>query len=199
MNPRLLPVMIFVLLMVMAVPLVMRLRMGSAPEPVTLKTLDLGNDRVIRITIEPNSQRTLSLHYHVDVQGQSKIEHAFFGTLPRTATPPDFEIYRTEQGDLIGLAQAAAPDRIIILHDFASGDSWPYRSVTYKDTDTRKSYPYYENEEQIMARGEALFQRLADANPQPPLDLLRTMASRPLSIPKSHPTPPDAMPTSDKK
>jgi len=185
MNPRIFPVMIFILLTVMAVPLVLRLRNSTAPEPVTLKTLDLGADRVIRITVALNSQQTLSLHYHVDINGKTVVDHAFFGTLPRTAPPPDFVTYTAEDGDLIGLAQAVKPDRIIILHDFASGDSWPQRIVTYEDVDTRKSYPYYEEEGPIMARGDALYERLILNHPDTPLELLRTMASRPLAMPES--------------
>ncbi len=194
MNPRLIPLIIFVLLMMMSVPLVMRLRKSTAPEPVQIQELDMGDGRGIRVTVKPNSQRTLSLHYHVDNPGKPSIENAFFGTLPRTSPPPSFVMYTADDGDLVGLAQASVPDRIVILHDFASGDSWPQRRVTYKDADTRKSYPYYEEEEQIMARGEAMFERLREANPQPALELLRTMASRPLSIPTGQTQPPPPPP-----
>ncbi len=183
MNPKLISVALFLILIVAVVPLVMRLRAGAVPDPVTLKELDAGSGRSVRITVEPNSQRTLSLHYHVDHPGQPPVEHAFFGTLPRTSPPPDFVTYTADDGDLIGIAQASVPNRIIILHDFASGDSWPLRIVTYKDTDPRHLYPYYEGEEQIMARGEAMFARLSDAHPDSSLELLRTMSSRPLTIP----------------
>jgi hypothetical protein len=189
MKPRLVPLMIFLLLMVMAVPLVLRLRMASTPQPVTITKLDLGQDKTIRVTVKPNSQQTLSLHYHVNAPGKPPIENAFFGTLPRTSPPPEFVTYSADHGNLVGLAQASKPNRIIILHDFVTNDSWPHRIVTYKDTDTRRSYPYYEEEPQIMARGEALFSRLTQANPDTPLELLRTMASRPLTVPTAPPQP----------
>ncbi len=189
MNPRILTMVVFILLMVLAVSFFTRMRQSTAPEPVVLKTLDLGNDRAIRITVEPNSQRTLSLHYHVDAEGQTLIDHAFFGTLPRTSPPPEFVTYIANDGDLVGLAQVVAPNRIILLHDFATGDSFPHRPVAYKENDTRKSYPYYEDEGPILARGEALFERLTAEHPDPPLELLRTMASRPLTIPTSQPVP----------
>lgn len=188
MNSRLLTMVVFILLMIVAVSFFTRMRNNAAPEPVEITTLDLVPDRSIRITVEPNSQRTLSLHYHVKAGGQTQIDRAFFGTLPRTSPPPGFVTYTADGGDLVGLAQAVAPDRVIILHDFATGDSFPHRHVTYKDTDTRKSYPYYEDEEPILARGEALFERLVAGNPDHSLELLRTMASRPLSIPAYEPT-----------
>jgi len=189
MNQRLLTMVVFILLTVLAVTFFTRMRKSSAPDPVTLHAIEFGPGRVIRITVEPNSQQTLSLHYHVDVAGEMVVEHAFFGTLPRTSPPPSFLTYTAAEGDLIGLAQEAAPNRIVILHDFATGDSFPHRSVTYKDSDTRKSYPYYEDEGPILARGEALFARLSADPTDPPLELLRTMASRPLTLPIHEPLP----------
>lgn len=183
MNPRLIAVMLFLLLMVAAVPLVMRLGISKKPEPVTLASIDVGTERLISITVEPNSQQTLSLHYDVLIDGQPVVEHAFFGTLPRTSPPPSFVTYTGGAGDLVGIAQASAPNRIIILHDFAAGDSWPMRIVTYKDTDPRHLYPYYEEAESILSRGEELFARLTEDNPDSSLELLRTLGTRPLSIP----------------
>ena len=183
MRPKLIPVLIFVLVTVMAVPLVMRLRPGKQVDPVKITDLDVGSGRVFRITVESNSQQTLSLHYHVDIDGQPQIEHAFFGTLPRTAPPPGFVIHADESGDLVGLAQATVPDRIVILHDFATGESWPMRKVTYKDIDPQHIYPYYEEKESILARGEDMFARLGRALPDQELELLRTMGTRPLTVP----------------
>jgi hypothetical protein len=183
MRSKLIPAIIFLLVTVLAVPLMMRLGKGRAPEPVTITELDAGPGRVIRVTVEPNSQQTLSLHYHVEVDGQPQVEHAFFGTLPRTSPPPVLLIHREEGGDLVGLTQASVPNRIIILHDFATGESWPLRKVTYKDIDPNHIYPYYEEEEPIMARGEDLFTRLSQALPDQPLELLRTMGTRPLTVP----------------
>ncbi len=190
MNPRLIYVAVLGVLVIAVMPLAMRFRASQAPDPVTLKELDVGYGRVIRVTVEPNSQGTLSLHYHVDEGGQAVVEHAFFGTLPRTSPPPDFVAYSAEGGNLVGVAQVSVPNRILLMHDFVSGDSWPMRIITYKDTDPKHLYPYYEEEVPLMARGEALFLRLSNALPQASLELLRTMASRPLSLPISQPTPP---------
>lgn len=194
MNPKIIPVLLFVLVAVMAVPLMMRLGMGEEPEPVTLAELDAGPGRVIRITIELNTQQTLSLHYHVEVDGQLTVEHAFFGTLPRTSPPPSFVLHTAEAGNLVGVAQASYPDRVIILHDFTSNDSWPMRIVTYKDTDPQHLYPYYEEADAITARGEALFARLVEGNPDKTLELLDTLGMRPLSIPTAQAETGDANP-----
>lgn len=183
MRPKLIPLLIFLLVTVMAVPLFMLLGAGKQIEAAPITDLDVGPGRVLRITVESNTQRTLSLHYHVDVDDQPQIEHAFFGTLPRTSPPPGFVIYTAEAGDLIGIAQATVPDRIIILHDFAAGESWPMRKVTYKDIDPQHIYPYYEEEDSIMARGEDQFARLVQALPDRELELLRTMGTRPLTVP----------------
>jgi hypothetical protein len=183
MNPRLITFIIFMILIIGGMALVKGLRQNSAPELVTLNTLGVGDDRDIRITVELNQQKTLSLFYHVDIQGQTVVKRAFFGTLPRTATPPGFVTYDADQGNLLGIAQASVPNRIIILHDFTSGDSWPMRLVTYKDTDPKHLYPYREEEAPILTRGEALFSRLNEALPESELELLRTMSSRPLTIP----------------
>ncbi len=185
MNPKLISVMVFVILIVAVVPLVLRLRMGQRPDPVMLSDLEVGPGRLIRITVEPNSQSTLSLHYHVNAQGEQVVEHAFFGTLPRTSPPPEFLTYSVEDGELVGVAQVSVPNRILLMHDFASGDSWPMRIVTYKDSDPKHHYPYYEEQAPLLARGDALFQRLSSGNPQGSLELLRTMSSRPLAFPTS--------------
>jgi len=184
MSHKLIAVMVFVLLMVAVVPLMLRLRAGSQPEPVTIWELDAGTDRAIHITVEPNSQGTLSLHYHVAAGNDKKIDHAFFGTLPRTSPKPGFVTYTADEGELLGIAQAAAPHQIVILHDFADGESFPMQTVTFKDTDTHKSYPYYEEQDSILARGDALFDQLAQAHPDTTLTLLRTMGMRPLVLPK---------------
>ncbi|MEZ6193546.1 MAG: hypothetical protein R3C45_19935 [Phycisphaerales bacterium] len=183
MNSKVIPVLVFVMVAVMAVPVMMRLGMGEKPEPVTLAELDAGMGRVIRITIEANTQQTLSLHYHVMVDGQPTVEHAFFGTLPRTSPPPGFVLHTAESGNLVGVAQASYPDRIIILHDFTNNDSWPMRIVNYKDTDPQHLYPYYEEADSITTRGEALFARLVKDNVDKSLELLDTLGMRPLSIP----------------
>lgn len=192
MNPKVIPVFLFVLVAVMAVPLMMRLGLGEKPGPVVLAELDAGPGRVIRVTVELNTQQTLSLHYRVEVDGQATVEHAFFGTLPRTSPPPSFVLHTAEAGGLVGVSQASYPDRVIILHDFAGNDSWPMRMVTYKDTDPRRLYPYYEEADAITARGGALFARLVKDNPDTTLELLDTLGMRPLSIPTVQPQPADA-------
>lgn len=192
MRPKLIPVLIFLLVAVMAVPLVMSLGSRKQIDPVKVTDLDVGAGRVFRITVETNFQQTLSLHYHVDIDGQPQIEHAFFGTLPRTSPPPDFVIYADGSGDLVGLAQVTVPDRIVIIHDFATGESWPMRKVNYKDNDPQHIYPYYEEKDSIVARGEAMFARLDQALPDQELKLLRTMGTRPLTVPdgRTNATPP---------
>ena len=189
MKAKLTPVVIFVLIAVMAVPLFTGLISSRKVDPIELASLDVGPARVIRITVEQNSQQTLSLHYYVEVDGQTVIDHAFFGTLPRTATPPSFVVYAPASGSggVVGIAQAAVPNRIVILHDFDTGESYPYRDATYKDTDPDHLYPYYEQQEAIEARGEALFVRLQEALPDTELDLLRTMGLRPLAVPDVQP------------
>ncbi len=191
MNPRLIAVMIFVLVTVALVPLVLRLRKGAKPQPVALTTMDLGEGRAIRMTVEPNSQGTLSLHYHITVNDEPKIDHAFFGTLPRTSPPPGFVLHSDIDGGLVGVAQASAPNRIVILHDFENGRSWPRRTVTYKDNDPNHLYPYYEDEDTILSRGDAIFSQLAEANPDQSLELLRTMGMRPLTLPGAQTTTSD--------
>lgn len=183
MNPRLVAVTLFVLLAVMIVPIMMRLGLGKKPEPAPIDQIDVGPGRTIRVTVQPNSQGTLSLHYHVNVDGKPVVERAFFGTLPRTATPPGFVTFSAEDGDLIGITQTSALNRVVILHDFATGESWPMRITIYKESDPQHLYPYYEEEDAILARGDVLFARLAGANPDTPLELLRTMGTRPLSVP----------------
>ena len=153
MNSKLIAVMVFVLLMVAIVPLMLRMGVGDKPDPVSIWEHQAGSGRSITVTVETNSQGTLSLHYHITIGDETVIDHAFFGTLPRTSPPPGFVTYTADGGGLLGIAQAQAPRQIIILHDFMSHESFPMRTVTYKDTDTRKSYPYYEDEDSIRCSG----------------------------------------------
>lgn len=187
MSRRLIPMVVFLAVMVLVLPFLMRMGSGGHVEPVLIKSIDLGEGHTIDVTVEPNSQQTLSLHYTARVGDKTQVEHAFFGTLPRTAPPPKFVVYRAEDGQLIGLAQAAAPKQVVIVHDFVSGDSFPHRHVTYKDTDPQHDYPYYEEMEPILARGDALFDRLRLGVGDDALQLLRTMGTRPLTMPKPEP------------
>ena len=175
--------MLFILLMIAVVPLLLRIGKGGEPQPVIITELDAGPGRVVRITVDTNSQGTLSLFYNVIENETVSIDRAFFGTLPRTSPPPEFVTYTAQEGDIVGFAQASAPKQIVILHDFKSGDSFPMRNVTYKPTDTNKSYPYFEEEGPILERGDRLFEKLNAEHPEDDFTLLRTMGLRPLTMP----------------
>ncbi len=184
MNRRLMPLIIFIAVAILAAPYLIRLGPGKEVPPVVLATLQFEQGRAIRFTVERNSQQTLSLHYDALIDQQPQVEHAFFGTLPLSAPPPAFVIYAAEQGDILAIAQATAPDQVILIHDFTTGDSFPHRRVSYKDTDPQHIYPYFEEQDAILERGDALFARLQAAMPpDSQLTLLRTMGTRPLTMP----------------
>lgn len=184
MNTKLMPVAIFVLVAVMAASFLLPMGRGKEVPSVPLGTLDFGQGRAMDFTVEPNSQQTLSLHYTARAGDQVQVEHAFFGTLPRTSPPPTFIAVTPEGSPLVAVAQASAPKQIVILHDFANQESFPQRLVSYKDTDPEHLYPYFEDQESILARGDALFGRLQQLVPDGDRQLLRTMGTRPLVIPE---------------
>ena len=85
---------------------------------------------------------------------------------PRTAiawiTPagqgPQFRVLEAEKGELIGVLEAGRPEEILVLHDFRSGESWPYERAV--------------NTKQAAAElGERLLARLRRACPNTPYAL----------------------------
>lgn len=188
MSTRLFALVAFILVVLISIPLVSLLLKGK-PEPAQpLVTLQVSEGREIHISSRLVVGGAISLYYEpvtTDQPARPKAAPdpdapefpAFFGTLPVDAPRVRFVTYTADEGSLVGVAQAERPHHLIILHDFASGASWP-------------AYPRWADMDYLEAQAQVLFPRLKAAHPDEPLELLEAENMfRPLTLPEAEPAP----------
>ncbi len=190
MNRHFVGLILFIVIILAAIPLINRLLNRGAEKATPLKTaqtIDLGEHRQLQIVtkaIQPLMHPRIGLYYRVktpaDTEKQAdkqankqankqpgKQAPAFFGSLPPDQEIPTFVAHVGRDGNLIGIAAASDPDAVLIVHDFATGQSWPRHGL-------------YEDVHQLQARGQKMLKRLNKALPNQTLWLVDAEDIRPL-------------------
>lgn len=165
MQTRVMGIILFILFLVVTVPMVTTLFEQAPPEAVDLQTLEFPGDRQIQITAKLVMGRSLGMYYRTLAPQAVDKEPAFFVSLPLESLAPEFVTHQAEDGNLIGIAMSHRPLDILVIHDFASDESWPRHDM-------------WESVEELQARGQAMFDRLAAAHPDQNLSLLRAEGLR---------------------
>jgi hypothetical protein len=112
-----------------------------------IDTIQLSHDNFIEIRAEKSWEISQGLEYRIS---GSNISSSFGRT---TESPDDLKLLaiEAESGNLVAIVEAANPDVVLILHDYQSGSSWPYRHKT-------------ENLRACLKRGEEMLKRLKSQN-----------------------------------
>ncbi|MEX0885966.1 MAG: hypothetical protein WD009_05960 [Phycisphaeraceae bacterium] len=124
---------VFVLLILFTVPVLQMIADREPPELATLTTLELPDDRAMQIRGRLLRDRTQAYYYTVLDAGGAAVEaDAFFGSHPPGTAVPELTVHVAEEGAMIAVTAAAAPQGVLILHDFETGASWPAKLGPYE-------------------------------------------------------------------
>jgi hypothetical protein len=120
-------------------------------------------DAQIVIYTDSFQEVTQALYYEVHTGGQTRVPIAFFGgaALSQRIAEESFTTITGEGGILVGVAYASDPKAILILHDFATDETWPKGGYSEHFTATHQ-------------RGRKLLDRLREASGTPDLRLADT-------------------------
>lgn len=105
-----------------------------------VKTLDAGGGRSIVMLVDNKPDSVQTLYYRVEADGKIILPQSFFmsewGGIETDQLR--FKTLSGKGGKLIGVVEEAQPAKILILHDFDSGGSWPGGCDTEKRTECRQ-------------------------------------------------------------
>lgn len=122
------------------------------------RRIDAGSGRTITILGDTTPFEIPAWYYEIDA-GKQLVATTF---LSRAACYPyrnfRYKLLTSSDRELVGVVCENRPDVLLVLYDFASGESWPrgHPSDTYEIT---------------LARGRRLKDRLQAENPEPKLAL----------------------------
>jgi hypothetical protein len=90
-------------------------------------TLDAGGGRSVVILADNRPDSVQAFYYRVEADGKVTLPASFFMSIWGSTDPDQlrFKILKGKDGNLIGVVGEEEPARILILHDFDSGGSWP--------------------------------------------------------------------------
>jgi hypothetical protein len=81
--------------------------------------------------------------------GKRRTNRTFFGWWTEYAGNLQLQVYRSDDGQIVAIVDAASPELALIVYDFGSGYAWP----AYEGSD----------EAEVDRRGRILLQRLKES------------------------------------
>jgi hypothetical protein len=119
-------------------------------EQYVLTTLDAGANREIRIWADTYFENCQRFYYEIRVNGQVTSPISFIDCRNEE---PKFRLLYSKDRHLVGVVEVARPEILVVINDFASGETWPRGN----DKDSW---------EEKLSRGRHLKDRLNADNPQ---------------------------------
>jgi hypothetical protein len=119
-------------------------------EQYVVTTLDAGANREIRIWSDTYFENCQRFYYEVRVNGQVTSPTSFIDCQHEV---PKFRLLYSKDRNLVGIVEDARPEILVVIIDFASGETWPRGN----DKDSW---------EEKLSRGRRLKDRLKADNPQ---------------------------------
>lgn len=91
-----------------------------------VRSLPAGENREIVILADEMAEISRLVYYKIKVGGETVVplSHICYDNEPETLT---FKTVSASGGNLVGVYEVTRPDRLIVLHDFSSGITWPGR------------------------------------------------------------------------
>jgi hypothetical protein len=119
-------------------------------EQYVVTTLDAGGNREIRIWADTYFENCQRFYYEIRVNGQVTSPISFIDC---QYEEPKFRLLYSKDHNLVGVVEVARPEILVVINDFASGETWP--RANDKDSSVEK-----------LSRGRRLKDRLNADNPQ---------------------------------
>ncbi|MEX1016345.1 MAG: hypothetical protein WD534_17495 [Phycisphaeraceae bacterium] len=177
MDSRWLGLIIFLLVTITAVSFMRSRSAGGgaagerpAPDVGELRVLALDDARTIRIQGRLLRDHRQAYYYQVESAGEIVQPPTFFGSLAPGSPLLSFTWHQTADGQRVGVATDTYAREILILHDFATGESWP-------------AHDGNESVEQLQARGRAMLAPLNADHPDKTFTVRSAEGLRPLPPP----------------
>lgn len=90
-----------------------------------LKRLPVGENRSIIILADTAPEITSTISYQVMVGDQTVVSTCRICNAAKDPGSLSFKTLSASGGNLIGVFEETDPERIVVLHDFSNGLSWP--------------------------------------------------------------------------
>jgi hypothetical protein len=90
-----------------------------------VRTIKVGPSREIRILAEFWWEYNQGLGYEVRQDGRTVVPATHLGTTLELARSISFTTLSACNGDLVALVEPQAPEVLLVLHDFHTGNDWP--------------------------------------------------------------------------
>jgi hypothetical protein len=138
---------------------------------MTVGDIDAGNAREFRILADCNWEVSCPLMYEVLENGDVLQPLDDFGFTTADVSTLRFRTLMANDGNLVAVVEPEAPDVLLIVHDFSTGDSWPAQGGD-------------EGFEAVKKRGHLLLDDLQEGNPESQFILsseVRTFENRKIS------------------
>ena len=117
-----------------------------------LQRLPLSDNRSVIVLAEDAAEISTSIFYQIKIGEETVVSTCRICGAAKDPDSLKFKILSASNGNLIGLYEETNPERILALHDFSKGLSWP-RGAPHEWTDD------------INNRGEELLERLQHEYP----------------------------------
>jgi hypothetical protein len=88
-------------------------------------SLDVGKNRRINVFADCFSEGARGVCCEVLEGDRVVVKRHVIGYLAHRPKPIAFKVLKAEDGDLVALTEVSAPRFIVVLHDFATGETWP--------------------------------------------------------------------------
>jgi hypothetical protein len=91
-------------------------------EQYVVTTLDAGQDREVVIWADRYVENCQPFYYEVKVSGRITSPMSFISC---SWEEPPFKLLSSKDRNLVGVVDGERPEVLLVLHDFASGETWP--------------------------------------------------------------------------
>ena len=110
------------------IPLVLILVAGTACEwggMYEVKSLPAGGDRAIVIMTDDDYEVSRGIYYQIRVGQETVVYTSRICSAAKDPGSLNYKILSASGGNLVALYEETNPERILALHDFSKGRSWP--------------------------------------------------------------------------
>ena len=123
-----------------------------------LQRLPAGDNRSLIVLAESAAEISTSIYYQIRIGDETVVSTCRICGAAKDPDSLNFKILSASSGNLIALYEETDPERILALHDFSRGKSWPRGAPDEWDDD-------------INNRGERLLEQLQQEYPNSNLRL----------------------------
>lgn len=94
--------------------------------------LDAGGGRSIIVFADRYFENQQAIYYRTEVHGQVVIPDSYISSIdPDVVAKSHLRLVANKAGSIVGVVDEKVPQKIWLLHNFATGETWPPVSIGY--------------------------------------------------------------------